>query len=95
VDIKNFGDPMTNETLTAILSSNVITGVVTYVAGKRKRSAETDNTLLKNLELSVSLYQEIINDLKSEIHQLNIKIQELERKIDELHEENKRLKNSL
>ena len=66
--------------------------IVSFFTGKRKSNAETDNQVLKNLELSVSIYAEIIQNLKGEIEQLNLKIQELEKKIDELHEENKLLK---
>ena len=75
-----------------LLASNIITGVAAWFVGKRKANAETDNMVLKNLELSVNLYRGIIDDLKKEIESLNIKVQELEQKIDELHEENKRLK---
>jgi len=75
--------------------SNIITGVAAWFVGKRKANAETDNMVLRNLELSVNLYRSIIDDLKKEIESLNIKVSELEDKIDILHEENKRLKSSL
>jgi peptidoglycan hydrolase CwlO-like protein len=78
-----------------LLASNILTGLAAWFVGKRKANAETDNQILKNLELSVNLYKEIIDSLKKEIESLNIKVQELETKIDELHEENKRLKSSL
>jgi len=84
---------MTNEVL--LLISNSITAVAAWFVGRKKMSAETDNQVLKNLELSVNLYKEIIDDLKREIQDLNLKIQDLERKIDELHAENKILKNKL
>ena len=80
------------ETILTILGSNVIVAIVSFLTGKRKTNAETDNQVLRNLEISVNLYKGIIDDLKSEIENLNIKIQELEKKIDELHEENKNLK---
>jgi peptidoglycan hydrolase CwlO-like protein len=80
------------DTLLTILGSNVFVAVISYVTGKRKSQAETDNQVLRNLELSVNLYKQIIDDLKTEIEGLNIRIQELEKKIDELHEENKILK---
>ena len=80
------------ESILTILGSNVIVAIVSFFTGKRKSNAETDNQVLKNLELSVSIYAEIIQNLKGEIEQLNLKIQELEKKIDELHEENKLLK---
>lgn len=83
-----------NENLILIFS-NAVTAIAAWFVGRRKMSAETDNQVLRNLELSVSLYKQIIDDLKEEIHQLNIKIQHLEQKIDELHAENKRLKSNL
>ena len=75
-----------------LIASNIITGVAAWFAGKRKANAETDNQILKNLEISVNLYKQIIDSLKFEIESLNVKVQQLELKIDELHEENKRLK---
>jgi len=83
-----------NETIT-LLISNILSAFVAWFIGKRKQQADTDNAVLRNLELSVNLYKTIIDDLKDEIHGLNIKIQELEKKIDELHAENKRLKANL
>jgi TolA-binding protein len=81
---------MTTEIL--LLISSALTGVAAFFVGKRRSNAETDSVVLKNLELSVNLYAQIIRDLKTEIESLNIKIQELEQKIDILHAENKKLK---
>lgn len=81
---------MNNEIL--LILSNLLTGLASFFVGKRRQSAETDNQVLKNLELSVNLYKEIIDDLKREIEALNLRIQDLEKKIDELHQENKELK---
>ena len=75
-----------------ILISNSLTAVAAFFVGKRKTNAETDSVVLKNLELSINLYSQIIKDLKTEIESLNIKIQELEAKIDVLHAENRKLK---
>ena len=83
-----------NETILLFLS-NAITGLAAWFVGRKRQQAETDNQVLRNLELAVGLYKNIIDDLKEEIHQLNIKIQELEKKVDELHIENKRLKSSI
>lgn len=80
-----------NETLLLFIS-NAITAVAGWFVGRRKQQAETDNSVLRNLELAVNLYKNIIDDLKKEIHELNIKIQDLEKKVDELHAENKKLK---
>jgi peptidoglycan hydrolase CwlO-like protein len=81
---------MNNEIL--LLISNSITAVAAWFVGRRRISAETDNQVLRNLELSINIYAELVKNLKEEIQGLNIKIQELERKVDELHAENKKLK---
>jgi peptidoglycan hydrolase CwlO-like protein len=86
---------MNTQTLLTILGSNVMVAIFSYFSGKRKTDVETDNIVLKNLENSVLIYSQIIDQLKTEIESLNKKIQQLESKIDELHEENKRLKSSL
>jgi peptidoglycan hydrolase CwlO-like protein len=80
-----------NETL-LLLISNGLTALAGFFVGKRKANAETDNQVLRNLELAVNLYKNIIDDLKKEIHELNIKIQDLEKKVDELYAENRKLK---
>lgn len=84
---------MNNELL--LLVSNTITAVAGWFLGRRRQNAETDNQVLKNLELSVNLYRQVIEDLKTEIGQLKRRISELEQKIDQLHEENKKLKANL
>lgn len=80
-----------NETLLLFIS-NALTGSAAWFVSRKRQQAETDNQTLKNLELAVNLYKNIIDDLKQEIHELNIKIQQLEKKVDELHTENKKLK---
>ena len=75
-----------------LIVSNALTAVAGWFVGRRRASAETDNQVLRNLELSINLYKQIIDDLKKEIHELNIKIQELESKVDALSAENKKLK---
>ena len=80
-----------NDTI-ILLISNVLTGVAGFFAGKRRSDAETDNQVLRNLELSVNLYKRIIDDLKQEIHELNLQVQNLEKKVEDLMVENKKLK---
>lgn len=75
-----------------LLVSNILTGIAGFFVGKRRSDAETDNQVLRNLELSINLYKEIIDDLKKEIHELNIQVQDLEKKVEELMIENKKLK---
>jgi prefoldin subunit 5 len=84
---------MTNELL--LIISNSLTAIASFFVGKRRMNVETDNQVLRNLELSINLYKDIIDSLKKEIESLNVKIQELERKVDELHAENKKLKANL
>jgi len=84
---------MSNELL--LFVSNALTGIAAWFVGRKRQQAETDNQVLRNLELSIALYKQIIDDLKEEIKQLNIKIQELEAKVDELHKENKTLRANL
>jgi len=80
-----------NDTILLFLS-NAITAISAWFIGKRKTNAETDNLVLSNLEKSMSIYQELIKNLKDEIHELNTKIQDLELKVDMLMEENRKLK---
>lgn len=75
-----------------LIISNILTGIAGWFVGKRKQTAETDNMVLRNLELSIGLYKNIIDDLKSEIHELNNKIQALEKKVESLMDENRKLK---
>jgi hypothetical protein len=75
-----------------LIVSNLLTGIAGWFVGKRRSDAETDNQVLRNLELSVNLYKNIIDDLKQEIHELNIKIQDLEKRVDALMSENRKLK---
>jgi peptidoglycan hydrolase CwlO-like protein len=81
-----------NDTI-LLLISNVLTGAAGWFVGRRKISAETDNQVLKNLELSINLYKQMIDDLKTEIHELNNKVQHLQKMVDELMLENRKLKN--
>lgn len=83
---------MNIEQILTILGSGTVTGIVGYFAGKRRTNAETDNVVLLNLEKSVQIYKDIIDDLKTQIGKLNSKIEELENKIDELYAENRQLK---
>lgn len=83
-----------NETILLFLS-NALTASAAWYVGKRKTNAETDNLVLSNLEKSMSIYQDLIQNLKEEIHQLNNKIQDLESKVDMLMEENRQLKKNL
>jgi peptidoglycan hydrolase CwlO-like protein len=83
-----------NDTI-ILLISNSLTGIMTWFVSRRKQQVDVENQVLRNLELSINLYRDIIEDLKKEIESLNIKVQQLEQKIDELHKENKILKSKV
>lgn len=71
----------------------IVTTLIGYFVGRRKTNADTDNSILRNLELSINIYTKIIDDLKVEIHELNGKVQDLQKMVDELMIENRKLKN--
>jgi len=75
-----------------LLLSNAITAVAAWFVGKRRTNAETDNLILQGLEHSISIYRDIIEDLRKEIESLNTKVSTLESKIEELIKENHELK---
>jgi hypothetical protein len=75
-----------------LVISNALTGIAAFFVGKRRSDAETDNQVLRNLELSVNIYVKIIDDLKVEIQSLNLKVQDLEKKVEDLMNENRKLK---
>ena len=75
-----------------LLISNTLTGIAAWFVGRRRQQAETDNAVLRNLELSINIYVRIIDDLKKEIHELNLKVNDLEKMVEKLMEENKKLK---
>jgi peptidoglycan hydrolase CwlO-like protein len=81
---------MNNELI--LIISNLLTGIAGWFVGRKKQQADTDNTVLRNLELSINIYKNIIDDLKTEIHELNIKVQDLEKRVNELMAENRKLK---
>ncbi len=56
---------MSNELL--LFVSNALTGIAAWFVGRKRQQAETDNQVLRNLELSIALYKQIIDDLKDEI----------------------------
>ena len=80
-----------NEGIVLIIS-NALTAFASFFFGRRKTEADSDNAILNNLATSIQIYQTIIESLKEEIHQLNIKVDQLEKKVDLLTEENTKLR---
>ena len=75
-----------------LIISNALTAFASFFVGRRKSEADSDNAILNNLAASIQIYQTIIESLKEEIHQLNIKVDQLEKKVDLLTEENTKLR---
>ena len=75
-----------------MIGSNILTGIAGWFVGRKRQQADTDNAVLRNLELSINIYKNIIDDLKTEIHELNIKVQDLEKRVNDLMAENRKLK---
>lgn len=83
---------MNTENLMMVLGSNAVVAVITFLFSKRKQNAEIDTNVISNLEKSIMVYAKIIQDLKAEISELNVKILDLEKKIDNLQTENEKLR---
>ena len=75
-----------------LLISNAFTGFAGWFVGRKRQQADTDNQVLRNLELSVNIYVKIIEDLKKEIHDLHLKVNDLEKMVEKLMDENRNLK---
>jgi peptidoglycan hydrolase CwlO-like protein len=75
-----------------LIVSNAITGIATFLVSKRQKQTQLENSILDNLSKSIGVYQTIIEDLKEEIHQLNLKVVKLEEKVTKLMDENKKLR---
>ena len=75
-----------------VILTNIATGIAGWFVGRRRQQADTDNAILDNLSKSIGVYQTIIQDLKKEIHELNLKVVQLESKVNDLMTENKKLK---
>ena len=69
-----------------------VTGFLTFLLGQQRGRKEVESITLANLEKSVQIYQNIIQDLKQEIVGLNRKVEELQSKVDEMMKENHELK---
>lgn len=77
------------------VTSTVIVSFVTYLMGKKKQEVEIEGTTLENLEKSLLIYQNMIDDMGVKIDKMSNKIDELEKTIDSLYKENKQLKSKI
>lgn len=66
-----------------------------YLFGYRKQNKEIDSIQIENIAKSVAVYQDIIEDLRNRITELQGRIQEMDDNICELRRENHKLKELL
>jgi peptidoglycan hydrolase CwlO-like protein len=85
-----------------IMDSNIITvaialvtSITSFIFGQHKAKREIESMTITNVQKSVDVYREIIEDLRGEVSELLIKVNQLEDKIDELHSENSQLRKML
>ena len=76
-----------------LLVSNALTGIAAFFVSRRQQQTILENSILDNLSKSIGVYQTIIEDLKEEIHDLNVKVVKLEEMVSKLMDENKKLRN--
>ena len=70
----------------------LLTSGITFIFTKRKYNAESKGVEINNIESSLKVYVNIIEDLETRVEKLQGKIGELEIMIDNLKTENKTLK---
>lgn len=82
--------------LIASIITSVATGVIGFLAGKKRSDAEVEAITIKNIESALAIYQELLNDMKSrydaEIDSLKKKLTEYQTHITNLENQVKQLK---
>ena len=73
----------------------LVTSITSFIFGQQKAKREIESMTITNVQKSVDVYREIIEDLRGEVSELLIKVNQLEDKIDELHSENSQLRKML
>ena len=73
----------------------IITGIGSYLIGQEKTKRSIESITLVNVQKSVDVYRLLIEDLKGQVLEMVVKINDLEEKIDSLTEENHQLKEML
>jgi hypothetical protein len=87
---------MDSSTIAAIITS-IGTGLIGFIAGKKRSDAEVEAISLKNIEQALTIYKDMLNDMKSrydqEIESLKSKLKSYEIHITNLESQIKQLKN--
>lgn len=68
----------------------IITGVISFLLGRKRGAADTESILLQNLESSINIYQILIQNLKEEITELTQKVNILQQKLDDMEKASRR-----
>lgn len=86
---------MDSSTIAAIITS-IGTGLVGFIAGKKRSDAEVEAISLKNVEQALTIYKDMLNDMKvrydQEIESLKTKLKSYETHITNLENQIKQLK---
>lgn len=86
---------MDSSTIAAIVTS-IGTGLVGFVAGKKRSDAEVEAISLKNVEQALGIYKDMLNDMKlrydQEIDALKLRIKSYESHISNLESKIEQLK---
>ena len=83
------------ETLLAVLSSNGITAMLTWMVTRKKQKAEAAFSELQNVEKAITIWRELASDLSVKLESLNAKCEELTGEISVLRAENRLLKKGM
>jgi len=62
----------------------VITGILTFILSRKKQAQETKTNELDNVQKALEVYRKIIQDLKTDLQETQIKVEDLNRYIDEV-----------
>lgn len=62
----------------------VVTGILTYILSRKKQQQETKSNELDNVQKALEVYRQIIQDLKTDLQETQIKVEELNTYIDEV-----------
>lgn len=62
----------------------VITGILTFILSRKKQAQETKSNELDNVQKALEVYRKIIQDLKNDLQETQIKVEDLNRYIDEV-----------
>lgn len=85
--------------LLLLFGTNGITGWTSWFFGRRKSNAETDSTIIDNLQQSLAFYKDICDDNQRRLDENQKRLDEMQRQLDEkqrqLDEKQKQLNDAL